>query len=1001
MFFSSGNLITIFIVLLILVIYRQLDRSNRSLEKVKRFADKITENLNKLVEEKTTEVKDLSIDLQVNLKTGREILKRVREVETGMAHKAQDVTGIQTRLKDYDRVLGELVTMTAKVDENLKRIKEESLFVDSVGKKIHEASGQLEKLEREVPQLREDLIQENRQSLQAACEEVSRGAEERLQGILQVLGASEAKVKDFSTYISRLEGRREELEKQTLTAIQKAYEELELEAKGKRSVFLNQFLASLNKLLAEADLKGKSFQKKLDEAVAGAEQRLAETRSFSKDLGVHLGKLNEEVGKFKAEALKRLELVSEDLQVSVFQTIDQKLDAYSGEAEYRFKKLEEAGGEIGALEVNLRQLMEKMSHKVSEDFKVFAQSLEAKYQVQIQKADQGFGALKAEMTSLEAGLVELKSRAYQTVSEQLQVFEDDFFADLKNRNLAMEEGMREWQSGMEAKLQEIGAAQSAERELVEAGYSEQLKAQLEKLKHSSLEELKRIESRVLDFEGGVNERIESSLHTINSFGETMKQEVERVHQDLLKLHHKDFEAAKTDAGLWQARFVQQIKEVETEFSAKITGLRLDTDALVGSLKEDFTSQRDDLVSSSGEERAALKNELKAISDRVAGLEKELAKRAESAFESFQKQIEDFQLDFKQKSKEMQVDQDGRVQDLSQMFEELRERAESMQQTLFGKIDESCKQMNAGLSEMDKRIKGFAVQTRLFERADSLKLSLEGRIEEMKREMDKLQVQYKEVQEIESQIAGAKKTAEEVTAKLSKIVSERRRIEDMDADFKKLLTMSKDMDLRLETVYSSQDALQEIQAKIRELENLEKLTESRFERLEKKKAIIEATATGVDKNFQTLESIEKNLGGIDGELSRIAVKLEDLKNEFQLLAANKEKADSIVAKLSDLDGILTGLETRMKSLETAREWLARTETRFEAVGKQAQEQVRLLESILKAEGKHSKSETGAPALDKRETVIKLAHLGWSAQEIARTTKLSRGEVELILELAPKK
>ena len=224
---------------------------------------------------------------------------------------------------------------------------------------------------------------------------------------------------------------------------------------------------------------------------------------------------------------------------------------------------------------------------------------------------------------------------------------------------------------------------------------------------------------------------------------------------------------------------------------------------------------------------------------------------------------------------------------------------------------------------------------------------------------------------------------------------------MDADFKKLLTMSKDMDLRLETVYSSQDALQEIQAKIRELENLEKLTESRFERLEKKKAIIEATATGVDKNFQTLESIEKNLGGIDGELSRIAVKLEDLKNEFQLLAANKEKADSIVAKLSDLDGILAGLETRMKSLETAREWLARTETRFEAVGKQAQEQVRLLESILKAEGKHSKSETGAPPLDKRETVIKLAHLGWSAQEIARTTKLSRGEVELILELAPKK
>jgi DNA-directed RNA polymerase specialized sigma24 family protein len=41
------------------------------------------------------------------------------------------------------------------------------------------------------------------------------------------------------------------------------------------------------------------------------------------------------------------------------------------------------------------------------------------------------------------------------------------------------------------------------------------------------------------------------------------------------------------------------------------------------------------------------------------------------------------------------------------------------------------------------------------------------------------------------------------------------------------------------------------------------------------------------------------------------------------------------------------------------------------------------------------------MDKRETVIKLAHLGWSPAEIASTTKLSRGEVELILELAPKR
>jgi hypothetical protein len=34
------------------------------------------------------------------------------------------------------------------------------------------------------------------------------------------------------------------------------------------------------------------------------------------------------------------------------------------------------------------------------------------------------------------------------------------------------------------------------------------------------------------------------------------------------------------------------------------------------------------------------------------------------------------------------------------------------------------------------------------------------------------------------------------------------------------------------------------------------------------------------------------------------------------------------------------------------------------------------------------------------VVKLAHQGWSVDEIARAVKLSKGEVELILEISPK-
>ena len=41
MLFTTGNLITLGIVAVVLLVYRQLDRDNRSLEKVKKFADRL------------------------------------------------------------------------------------------------------------------------------------------------------------------------------------------------------------------------------------------------------------------------------------------------------------------------------------------------------------------------------------------------------------------------------------------------------------------------------------------------------------------------------------------------------------------------------------------------------------------------------------------------------------------------------------------------------------------------------------------------------------------------------------------------------------------------------------------------------------------------------------------------------------------------------------------------------------------------------------------------
>jgi DNA-binding NarL/FixJ family response regulator len=58
-------------------------------------------------------------------------------------------------------------------------------------------------------------------------------------------------------------------------------------------------------------------------------------------------------------------------------------------------------------------------------------------------------------------------------------------------------------------------------------------------------------------------------------------------------------------------------------------------------------------------------------------------------------------------------------------------------------------------------------------------------------------------------------------------------------------------------------------------------------------------------------------------------------------------------------------------------------------------------FLKSEGgKRAPKEKGAPPVGDRENIITLARQGWTVEEIAKNMKISRGEVELILEIAPK-
>ncbi|MFQ3621586.1 MAG: hypothetical protein SNJ78_11665, partial [Spirochaetales bacterium] len=109
MVFTVGNLLVIGIVLVILTIFRQMDKNNKSLDKVRRYAEKAREELDKVVLERVQNLKDLSIELDIHQKAGKEILKRIQTIEEGIQEKFSTTDALAERIKEYDKVLADLI----------------------------------------------------------------------------------------------------------------------------------------------------------------------------------------------------------------------------------------------------------------------------------------------------------------------------------------------------------------------------------------------------------------------------------------------------------------------------------------------------------------------------------------------------------------------------------------------------------------------------------------------------------------------------------------------------------------------------------------------------------------------------------------------------------------------------------------------------------------------------------------------------------------------------
>ena len=1167
--FDLGNLVAIGITLILVLAYRVLDRDNRSLEKVKKYADKLREDMAAYADVRSEDLKAYAIELDVHQKAAKEVLRRVQVAEDSLGSRADQIGGMAARIAEYDKALSELKEMSARVDENLGAIHDESAFVDGVARTLKASKDDIERLKAAIPGIREEIaadaktsmtdlleafsaeirsalddaqaqVEELREQAKSGTEAVAetnaeavRAAEERYGAIEAMLSAAFKRAHDegerledatFKKLQEQIEVRGAKLS----GAIDDRFNTLRDQAKEKITEtqgLIKSFKADWRKetegLLADARAEAQhaadSIAVRMDEAEArvvkaeslyeerysrieakaaetagnlqakvkdqlkayqedasarqaairtsmkeGIAETKAEAEMAARDLAENLAAFKSRIEATAAEQSDRLATLAASLTAAekkadaVIDALSAKFtdrgadlekrvlagfESRSGElrdvVEQGLARLEGVRLDADRMESALRDSMAGVERRVEEDFSLFGKDLatrQASFEGEFRNEST---RVRAAVKDLESDLNALKSKAYADVSEKLKIFEDEFFADLRARSKDADDRFALWRTEMDDRLASSIREADAARAETDRTWSEEARARLAETQVRLQDQLDKLTAQVDAHRFAISDRVDNASEALTSLKAAVKAdlddaraaadafmnaELERWKHDASErvrgaerqteaegkalseaadLARTRFEEARAtlvaEAGSWKKDFAAAMKAAESERQASVASLAESFKTDVAAISDNWEKERRKVLDAAKLERDALARDVRALSDEVGRFRQEMAQKATQALDDFSRSYGVLSEDAARKTRESAAAMNAAVEDYKREARALKDGFDSARTSMAASLDEERKTREKSFAEMDKQVKTFQTQTKLFERSDELRSSLSEAMEAMKADLARVESRRAEMAELETQYGRIKRLEDELGQKIARFLAEKRRLDSMEDDFKRLLALSQGVDQKLAAVTASNDQLTQIQAEVRRLVEVADEAAEKYDRIEKKSNILDATADAVDKNFQAIGELERNVRTIDAEVREIPDRVIDLKRSLDEVMAWKPKLDAAVVRLDEVDGALVDAEKRAAELQKAREWLARAETRFDELNKKTQDHLKLLNDILKDEPAAGRKDKGAPNLSVQETVRKLAHQGWKVEEIARAVKLSRGEVELILEL----
>ncbi|MDE7226818.1 MAG: hypothetical protein K2N31_00645 [Treponemataceae bacterium] len=160
------------IAVAVIFLFRSLDKENNSMGKITNYVKRKMGECDAYFAGQTEHLEGLKADLDTRQTTAAAAVKRLEQqiedfkrMSSGFERHFSAVDAIGEKIASYGTVINELMDMTARVEENLAHIRDESDVIDDISASIAAQKKTVDAIEKKIPQINEKFAARNEENL--------------------------------------------------------------------------------------------------------------------------------------------------------------------------------------------------------------------------------------------------------------------------------------------------------------------------------------------------------------------------------------------------------------------------------------------------------------------------------------------------------------------------------------------------------------------------------------------------------------------------------------------------------------------------------------------------------------------------------------------------------------------------------------------------------------------------------------------------------------------